>query len=68
MIAQATGWQHLRALSLNVVPYGTKVYHSRALPLNQWRCSGAFFVSSCSKKRIVLEASGPRSECQFSLT
>lgn len=59
MIPQGTGWQYLRALSLDAIPHGTRVYHTTAIPLHEWRTRGAFRVSTCSKKLIKLETVGP---------
>jgi hypothetical protein len=56
VIAQATGWQRLRAMSLDAIPAGTRVYHTKALPLNLWRDKGYFRVVSCTKSVISIEA------------
>lgn len=56
MIAQATGWQRLRAMSLDAIPLGTRVYHTKALPLNLWRNKGYFKVVSCTKSLVSIEA------------
>jgi hypothetical protein len=57
VIAQATGWQRLRTMSLDTVPSGTRVYHVRAVPLNLWRDKGSFTVISCTKNQVSIEAS-----------
>ena len=58
MIPQGTGWQHLRSLALDTIPSGSKVYHTNATPLHEWRSRGAFSVTSCTKTQIILEAAG----------
>jgi hypothetical protein len=55
VIPQGTGWQHLRALSLNTIPVGTRVFHTRATPLHEWRNKGAFQVNACTKSLITIE-------------
>jgi hypothetical protein len=58
VIPQGTGWQHLRGLALGVIPAGTAVYHTQAVPLREWRNRGTYIVSACTKKWIVIEAAG----------
>ena len=58
MIPQGTGWQYLRGLSLDAIPRGTKVFHTRAVPLHAWRSQGAFTVLACTKSEITIETAG----------
>lgn len=58
MIQRGIGWQYLRSLALDAIPEQTRVYHTRAVPLNEWRRHGAFSVLSSTKKQIVIEAAG----------
>lgn len=58
MIPRGIGWQYLRSLALDAIPKQTRVYHTRAVPLNKWRSRGAFYVLSSTKKQIVIEAAG----------
>jgi len=58
VIPQGTGWQYLRALSLDTIPVGTSVFHTRATPLHDWRIKGTFQVNTCSKKLITIETAG----------
>jgi hypothetical protein len=59
VIPQGIGWQHLRALSLNSIPLGTRVHYANAIPFHEWRTRGAFTVTSCTRKAIVIETAGP---------
>ena len=54
--AQGNGWQYLRGVCLDVIPPGTGVYYTRAMPLYVWRQRGAFRVGSCDRHTIVIEA------------
>jgi hypothetical protein len=53
---QGTGWQELRALALDCIPTGTRVYHTNANPLHSWIKKGAYTVPACDKKSAILEA------------
>lgn len=58
MIPKGTGWQRLRSLCFDTIPSGSGVYHTRAVPLHEWRELGAFNVTLCNKQRIILETAG----------
>jgi hypothetical protein len=58
VIPQGIGWQYLRALALDTVPLGTRVHYGNATPFQEWRTRGAFTVTSCTKKAVVLETAG----------
>jgi hypothetical protein len=55
VIPRGTGWQHLRALSLDTIPLGTRVFHTRAIPLHEWRNRGSFHVTTCTNRLITIE-------------
>ncbi len=55
---QGTGWQRLRSKCFDTIPAGTGVYHTRAVPLHEWRERGAFNVVLCDRQQIILETAG----------
>lgn len=58
MTPRGTGWQRLRSLCFDAIPPGSGVYHTKAVPLHQWREEGAFNVTVCDRHRIIIETSG----------
>lgn len=57
MIPKSTGWQKLRTACLETIPHGASVYHTRAMPLHEWRTKGSFRVTSCTKSGITIQTS-----------